>query len=321
MNYTALIILNYNNYEDTINCIHSVEQYNTAPIKYIVVDNGSTRNGVIQALDTDFSKQFAGNYNLLHENEKAPDTLSRMTLLVSDTNDGYACGNNKGLQLAYKDKDCEYVMILNNDVLFVENIIPHLLHTMKMLPDCAIISPLLYKRGLKEIDYNCARKDISIWWIIKTNILYYYYRAINKPINAKQYILRQIQPPYPNIIPIELPSGSCMLIEKEYFQQIESFDSKTFLYYEENILHRKIRKTNKRNYLYTRSKCVHLGAQSTSKSAPLSICRIGQESLDYYVKHYMNCNIFIYQIYRISAIFHRYSLFLQKKLANREVRQ
>ena len=49
-NYTALIILNYNNYEDTINCIKSVEQYNTAPIKYVIVDNGSTRHECIAKL-------------------------------------------------------------------------------------------------------------------------------------------------------------------------------------------------------------------------------------------------------------------------------
>ena len=45
--YTAIIILNYNNSEDTIKCIESVERYNSADVKYIVVDNGSTRQSVI----------------------------------------------------------------------------------------------------------------------------------------------------------------------------------------------------------------------------------------------------------------------------------
>lgn len=316
--YTALIILNYNNYEDTINCIHSVEQYNTAPVKYIVVDNGSTRNGVEQALDTDFREKFASNYNLLHENEEIPKALSRMTLLVSSTNDGYACGNNKGLQLAYKDRDCKHVMILNNDVLFVEDIIPRLLNTMKTLPDCAIISPLLYKKGLKEIDYNCARKDISIWGIIKENIFHYYYRATNRPLNAEQHILRQIQSPYPDIIPIELPSGSCMLMEKEYFWQIGSFDPRTFLYYEENILFKKVQRSNRRNYLCTNIKCIHLGAQSTSKTPSLFMYRVGQKSVDYYVKNYLEYNVLTYQIYRFSAFFYKCSLYVQKKIMRKD---
>ena len=37
---TAVVILNYNNSEDTINCIKSVEENNTADVKYVVVDNG-----------------------------------------------------------------------------------------------------------------------------------------------------------------------------------------------------------------------------------------------------------------------------------------
>lgn len=45
MGKTAIIILNYNNYEDTINCIESIEKYNTADIKYVIVDNNSNREG------------------------------------------------------------------------------------------------------------------------------------------------------------------------------------------------------------------------------------------------------------------------------------
>ena len=49
MKSTALIILNFNNYKDTINCIESVEKYNSAPIKIIVVDNASTAPGASEA--------------------------------------------------------------------------------------------------------------------------------------------------------------------------------------------------------------------------------------------------------------------------------
>ena len=37
---TGIIILNYNNWEDTLNCILSVEKYNTSNSKYVIVDNG-----------------------------------------------------------------------------------------------------------------------------------------------------------------------------------------------------------------------------------------------------------------------------------------
>ena len=38
---TAIIILNYNNPDATIACVESVERFNTAPVRYIIVDNGS----------------------------------------------------------------------------------------------------------------------------------------------------------------------------------------------------------------------------------------------------------------------------------------
>lgn len=47
----GIVILNYNNYNDTINCINSIEKYNTASIKYIIVDNGSTNPNSVKELD------------------------------------------------------------------------------------------------------------------------------------------------------------------------------------------------------------------------------------------------------------------------------
>lgn len=321
--YTAVIILNYNNFEDTINCIESVEKYNTGQIKLIIVDNASKREGATESLERYLTNRYGNRLSMYADSISDTSAKSRLTYcsyIKSKKNDGYACGNNKGLKLAEQDSEIKYVMILNNDVLFVEDIIPHLLHTMKKLPNCAIISPLLYKKDLKEIDYNCARKDISIWGIIKANILHYYYRAANKPLNASQHILRQIPLPYPDIVPIELPSGSCMLIEKDYFQQIGSFDLNTFLYYEENILYKKVQRSNRQNYLCTDVKCIHLGAQSTSKTPSLFMYRVGQKSLDYYVKNYLECNFYTYQVYRCSAFFYKCSLYIQKKIMRKEFR-
>jgi GT2 family glycosyltransferase len=47
---TCIIILNYNNVEDTIKCIDSIERINTAAIKYIVVDNNTPQKQKIEIL-------------------------------------------------------------------------------------------------------------------------------------------------------------------------------------------------------------------------------------------------------------------------------
>ena len=170
---TAVIILNYNNYEDTINCIESVELYNTASIKYIVIDNGSTRCNTVESLDRYFRSKFGSQYVMVGDNCNLRK-LPYITFFASKNNDGYARGNNKGLNLAYADDEIDRILILNNDILFVEDIIPELIALSKQLPDCGIVSPILYKKGLLDIDYNCARKNISPSDLIKDNLFHYW---------------------------------------------------------------------------------------------------------------------------------------------------
>ena len=53
---TGIVILNFNNAAATIDCIRSIEKFNTAPVKYYVVDNG-LRNAVIPLQSDDHGKQ------------------------------------------------------------------------------------------------------------------------------------------------------------------------------------------------------------------------------------------------------------------------
>ncbi|MCH5175524.1 MAG: glycosyltransferase family 2 protein [Prevotellaceae bacterium] len=216
-----------------------------------------------------------------------------MTFLVSRTNDGYAQGNNKGLSLAFSDDEIEYIMILNNDILFVDDIIPALILQQQEITNCAIISPILYKKDLESIDYNCARRNHTEWEVILTNL--FWYKNIfgcQSKFQKRRYLLKYnpslMKQPF---IEIELPSGSCMLAKKKMMQEIGSFDPNTFLYFEENILYKKILKTGKRNYLVPSLICVHLGASSTKKSKNSFVMTRGLNSAVYYLKEYCNLNI------------------------------
>lgn len=319
---TAIIILNYNNYEDTINCIESVEKFNTAPIKYIVVDNGSLRANAVFKLDEYLSGRFGSEYIMVEECKYKSNFLPYATLLISPTNDGYAKGNNKGLNLAYEDEEIDKILILNNDILFVEDIIPGLIDALWRLPQCAIISPILYKKDLREIDYTCARTHVKISCVITENLLHYWYRLLGKrqsKIVENNYILKRMNVQFPSIVPIELPSGSCMLIRKELFKEIDSFDPHTFLYYEENILYKKIQAKGLKNYLCTSLKCIHLGASTTSKSATLFRIDCAIKSLRYYAKEYSGCSKFLYAMLCLSTIFYRFTFVLQKKFMRKPI--
>lgn len=310
--------MNYNNSSDTINCIKSVLRYNTYPVKFIVVDNGSPNPDVIDELDSFLKETFRDNYLRVDELPPMPSQkLPMATFLVSRNNDGYAIGNNKGLKLAYADSSIDKVLILNNDILFIEDFLPKLSDKLKTLPDAAIVSPLLLKRDEKEIDYNCARLSVGIIEMIYQNICYIFKKSTNIDLNRcilyKNPALLKEQS-----IQIDLPSGSCMLFSKKMFQRIGSFDPGTFLYYEEDILYQKIKKEGLINYICPQLRCVHLGAASTKK-VKFSYASFlkSRESQQYYVHKFMKPNFLALFIYELTRNVFNFSVWLPLKLKSK----
>lgn len=313
MKYTGVVILNYNNYEDTFNCIESIEQFNTAPIKFFIVDNASSREGTVETMDNYFKQKFANDYIRVSSNEKNDKVAPLLTFIVSDRNGGYAQGNNYGLKFAYNDPEIEYIMILNNDVLFIEDIILPLIENIGRLPNCGIVSPLLYKKDLKGLDYNCARCSMSFRQAILLNLtMGKPWFGIKKRIDDEQYILKK----HPNAITrdfveIDYPSGSCMIAAKSLWQSIDGFDPNTFLYYEEAILYSKITDIGRYNYLIPSLKCIHLGASSTSQSISPMQTKLSFKSKQYYMLTYFKASWAQKLLLRLTLSIGRFALFLK----------
>jgi GT2 family glycosyltransferase len=92
----AIILLNWNSFDHSSNCIESLQLCDYPNFEIIVVDNGS----------------IDGSGNLLKA--KFP----KIILIASPTNEGFAAGNNRGFSYAIENQFA-YAMMLNNDV-FVE---------------------------------------------------------------------------------------------------------------------------------------------------------------------------------------------------------
>lgn len=312
---TALIILNYNNVSDTLNCLESVRKHNTAPIKVIVVDNASSPEHRCE-LESAMA-HFCGDDLWIGKAEEAPLSSAaigaKYALLLSDDNGGYARGNNLGLELAYADDEVSDVMILNNDILFVEDIIPKLLAERDSLPDCAIVSPVLYKKNLEGYDVNCARRRKAVKGIIRDNFMFYINKLRGKASQGAIFV-DEASFPKSGAVPIDLPSGSCMLLRKDVFKRLGSFDPHTFLYYEEDILGEKIRALGMKNYLVSGAKCVHLGAATIKKTRmTCSTMKRHLESQRYYVAHYAGANAAEKALHWLSVRFFLLSFWVQQK--------
>ena len=283
---TGIVILNFNNAAATIDCIRSIEKFNTAPVKYYVVDNGSTKEGDVALLSEKLLSLF-GNEFVSIPAGSSPEKRPHLTLILSQKNHGYAGGNNLGLEIAYQDDEIDNILIINNDILFVEDIIPVLLTRYGELDHPGLISPLLYKRDGKRTDVNCARLCPTNWDII---LPLYWHNHKRKEINEihERSLILYNHPEYAQqpSIPIELPSGSCMFASKEVIRSIGGFDDGTFLYFEENILFRKLSSLGLQNYCIPGIHAIHLGAESTRKIGDLFLQRCMVDSANHYLKRY-----------------------------------
>lgn len=116
-----IIVLNYNGYEDTIECVNSLERINYNNKHIVIVDNCSTDN----------SEQILREHFKEHK------------LIQTNNNIGYAGGNNIGIEYAL-NKNADYIMILNNDTVVEENILNVLLEGFKQ-PNVGVVVPkILY---------------------------------------------------------------------------------------------------------------------------------------------------------------------------------
>jgi GT2 family glycosyltransferase len=311
MKKTAIIILNYNNASDTITCIKSIGEYEEKQnIKIILVDNKSdkqTRDSMGVFLIKTFSDCLFLSETELHSTRHLP----YISFIQLSSNYGYAKGNNFGLALSYQDSDIDKVMILNNDVILTQAIIPQLSNRLYNNNNISIISPLLLDIN-KNIDHNCARQATTSWLLLVQHSFILHRIPPLKKLLSKRYILKNTDQ-RKGLLEVQLPSGSCMLLKKAFFQEIDSFDPNTFLYLEEDILYDKIKRLGKKNYVDLDCSAIHLGASTMKKTSSVFVMKAAQKSLFYYMEQYLRSPIIILLLMRgIWSIRLKKAVILQK---------
>jgi len=123
----AVVILNWNGLQDTIECLHSVMESDYASFDVIVVDNGSTDGST-----TEIPRQFPS-----------------ITFIPTGVNLGWAGGNNIGIKHALA---CQYpyVFLLNNDTTISRTCISYLVGAAAQTGP-ALVHPAIYYYDEPEI--------------------------------------------------------------------------------------------------------------------------------------------------------------------------
>lgn len=124
---TAVCLINYNAYQDTLACVESLRK---GACHIVVVDNGSTNDSVEQmrqAWGDDVSVWNTDDEHTFHA--VSLSAHGRVHLLLSQRNGGFAYGNNLLLRFVRSHLSTPFVLWLNNDTEVPEQFVETLERT------------------------------------------------------------------------------------------------------------------------------------------------------------------------------------------------
>jgi len=259
-NKFAFVILHYNEktLNDTHECIESLREisknYN---YKIYVVENGSN--------DT--------SANLLL---KKYSKYNDIKIVISEKNLGFANGNNLGSKEAIKDFQPDFLIVLNNDTYIKQKNFLKKVVDLYLKEDFWVLGPYIYDKNLEP--QNPLTSILETKEQVMKSLLYLnlklkiikngeiYYKIFNKIknliIKSKKKSLNKIDKGY------NLPlHGACLIFSNKYFYKFdEIFDSRTFMYGEEDILYQRLRRHNLKILYSSEIEIYHKEDSSTNKS-------------------------------------------------------
>lgn len=200
MNDIAIIILNYNSWNATLEEVEiCYNLFNVCWKNIIVIDNKSTNESSLQL--------------------KTAST-NRFVFIEAERNGGYAAGNNIGLRYAI-EKGFKYALILNNDIIIKDKcLLKKMKDVLKKDNALAVVNPDIYAPN--GYLFNRDSKRPSFWDMTLGMIAYRKKGRKIENLGGYGYVYR--------------PQGCCMLISLEKIKEVNFLDEQTFLYSEEIIL-------------------------------------------------------------------------------------
>lgn len=131
---TYVILVNYNGWEDTLNCIESLRLMQYPNFEVIVVDNCSVDESVRRLGERlDVVEVAATSISGYVPRDSAIDNgdLPSVVIIKSEENHGFAGGNNLAIRYVLDRGDADYVWLLNNDTVVHRDALSELVVTIE----------------------------------------------------------------------------------------------------------------------------------------------------------------------------------------------
>lgn len=235
-----IIILNYNGWKDTIECLESVFRNNYSNYQVIICDNFSNDHSlekikewaegrsIGECFSDERMKEFTVPYinkpiSYIEYNRKQAesggyqgDAKTNLILIQNGNNLGFSGGNNVGVRYALKKQDFSYIWFLNNDTVVDKNALEELIRS------CDDPSEKIGIVGSVLCYYDNPKLVQCIGGYLNT----YDFKT---PAIGKDASLETIDVS----VKLDLLVGASFLWHKNFLDNIGLLDESYFLYYEE----------------------------------------------------------------------------------------
>ncbi|MCR5395626.1 MAG: glycosyltransferase family 2 protein [Bacteroidales bacterium] len=134
---TAIIILNWNGWKDTLACLDSLSKVQ-GDFRVLIVDNNSSDDSVERI------QEYLSYSSLQAELFKSEDNL------------GFAKGNNEGLRYIASHWEADFFLLLNNDTIVEPDFLAHLEDFAIAHPEYKALTPMICYNYDRSIIWNCG---------------------------------------------------------------------------------------------------------------------------------------------------------------------
>jgi GT2 family glycosyltransferase len=222
----SVIIVNYNGQLFLKDCLTSLYHHlNGIPFEIIVIDN----------------------YSIDQSNAYIKTNYPEIILLESPINYGFGKGNNE----AVKHSKGEYLLLINNDTIVLDDLLPVL---EKLISDNSI-----GVIGINMLDKN--KNYLPVAGNFPTMINLFWMKKIQQ--NSNEFKTGKFSK---NTYEVDWISGSFLMIPKKVYNEVKGFDEAYFLYVEDVDLCRRIANNGYKRLFLPNYNYIHFVGFNPSKN-------------------------------------------------------
>ncbi len=255
----GIVILNYNTRDLLRDCLRSLEATRGVETEIIVVDNASHDDSVAMVRSE----------------------FPNIRVIASETNGGYAYGNNLALrEFLARSNPPRALMLLNTDTVVPPDALKLLIEFLDAHPDAGIVGPKLTLRD-GSLDLACRRSfptpQVSFYRMLGLSKLF------PKSKRFGRYNLTYLDEN--ETTQVDSVVGAAMMMRTRALQQAGLLDESFFMYGEDLDLALRIKQSGWNAYYYPRAQIRHYKRESSKQSKKAQI-EFYRAMYIFYEKHY-----------------------------------